>query len=97
MTTAIFPSLLREDPRYYQMGKGASLTAPITPSIVFLSLERIQDIIDLASQNRVAMPQPPQSPTFTTFVFLLLYDGMNNELKEFWPDIRRKVFHKNRP
>jgi len=79
------------------MGKGASLTAPITPSIVFLSLERIQDIIDLASQNRVAMPQPPQSPTFTTFVFLLLYDGMNNELKEFWPDIRRKVFHKNRP
>jgi len=37
------------------------------------------------------------SRTFTTFAFLLLYDGMNNELKEFWPDIRRKVFHKDRP
>jgi hypothetical protein len=26
-----------------------------------------------------------------------LYDGLSNELKEFWPDIRRKVFHKNTP
>jgi hypothetical protein len=33
----------------------------------------------------------------STFAFLILYDGMNNELKEFWPDIRRKVFHKNTP
>jgi len=23
---------------------------------------------------------------------VFLYDGMNNELKEFWPDIRGKVF-----
>jgi len=28
---------------------------------------------------------------------VILYDGMNNELKEFWPDIRRKVFHKDTP
>ncbi len=47
--------------------RGASLTAPITPSIVFLSFERIQGIIDLTFQNRVAMPQPRQSPTFTMF------------------------------
>jgi len=33
----------------------------------------------------------------TTFAFLILYDGLDNELKEFWPDIRRKVFHKNTP
>ena len=32
-----------------------------------------------------------------TFAFLLLYDGLSNELKEFWPDIRRKVFHKDTP
>ena len=31
----------------------------------------------------------------STFVFLILYDGLSNELKEFWPDIRRKVFRKN--
>ena len=28
---------------------------------------------------------------------LILYDGLSNELKEFWPDIRRKVFHKQDP
>jgi hypothetical protein len=33
----------------------------------------------------------------TTFGFLILYDGLANELKEFWPDIRRKVLHKNNP
>jgi len=31
MTTAVFPSLLKEDPRYYQMGKGTSVTAPCMP------------------------------------------------------------------
>jgi hypothetical protein len=28
---------------------------------------------------------------------LILLDGVSNELKEFWPDIRRKVFRKNTP
>jgi hypothetical protein len=33
----------------------------------------------------------------STFAFLILYDGLANELKEFWPDIRRKVLHKKNP
>jgi hypothetical protein len=33
----------------------------------------------------------------TTFGFLIFYDGISNELREFWPDIRRKVFHKKNP
>jgi hypothetical protein len=33
----------------------------------------------------------------STLGFLILYDGLSNELKEFWPDIRRKVLHKNNP
>jgi len=28
---------------------------------------------------------------------LLMWDGVSNEMKEFWPDIRRKVFHKETP
>lgn len=32
-----------------------------------------------------------------TFGFLTLYDGLSNELKEFWPDIRRKLAHKPAP
>ena len=33
----------------------------------------------------------------TTFGFLVLYDGLSNELKEFWPDIRRKPAHNSTP
>ena len=33
----------------------------------------------------------------TTFGFLVLYDGLSNELKEFWPDIRRKQAHNSTP
>ena len=32
-----------------------------------------------------------------TLGMLLLWDGVPNEMKEFWPDIRRKVFHRNTP
>jgi hypothetical protein len=28
---------------------------------------------------------------------LMMFDGVSNEMKEFWPDIRRKVFHKKSP
>ena len=33
----------------------------------------------------------------STFGFLILWDGLSNELKEFLPDIRRKVLHKETP
>jgi hypothetical protein len=26
-----------------------------------------------------------------------MWDGVSNEMKEFWPDIRRTVFRKNTP
>jgi hypothetical protein len=31
------------------------------------------------------------------FAFLILRDGLSKQMKEFWPDIRRKVFHKSSP
>lgn len=37
------------------------------------------------------------SRSLSTFVILIRCDGLDNELKEFWPDIRRKVFRKNKP
>jgi hypothetical protein len=110
MTTAIFPSVLHEDPRYYQMGRGRfahrayhavnRLFIIRTDSgrqrfnfsesggnVVAAALSNIYH----ASEDRTA------SRSATTVAFLILYDGMNNELKEFWPDIRRKVFHKKTP
>jgi len=110
MTSAIFPSMLREDPRYYQMGKGRFhhrayhainrlfVTRTDSGHNRFNFSESAGNAAAAAISNVYHVPEDrTASRTFTTFGFLLLYDGMNNELREFWPDIRRKVFHKDRP
>jgi hypothetical protein len=110
MTTAIMPSLLREDPRYYQLGKGRfAHRAYHAMNRLFVirtdsGHERFNYSESLGNAAAAAISNIYHAPsdrtasrTATTFVFLILYDGMNNELKEFWPDIRRKVFHKDAP
>ena len=110
MTTAIFPSLLHEDPRYYQMGNGSfARRAYHAVNRLFVSRtdsghdhfnysESIGNAVAAAMSNVYHVPEDrTASRNASTFGFLILYDGMNNELKEFWPDIRRKVFHKNMP
>jgi hypothetical protein len=108
MTTAIFPSLLHEDPRYYQMrqGKFSSrayysmnrlfVTRTDSGSTRFNYSESIGNAAAAAISN---IYHPAEDRTAgrnaTTFGFLILYDGLSNELKEFWPDIKRKVLHKD--
>ena len=107
MTVAIFPSLLREDPRYYQMGKG-SFARRGYHGINRLFVTRTDSghdrfNISESAGNAVAAAlsniyHPAEDRTAarnaSTFGLLILYDGLSNELKEFWPDIRRKVLHK---
>src|SRR6266851_1220920 len=110
MTTAIFPSLLHEDPRYYQLGNGRFVHRAyhaINRLFVvrtdsgherFNYSESFGNAAAAAISNIYHVPADrTASRTATTFAFLILYDGMNNELKEFWPDIRRKLFHKDTP
>jgi len=60
--------------------------------------ESTGNAVAAAISNAYHVPEDrTASRNASTFAFLILYDGMNNELKEFWPDIRRKVFHKNTP
>jgi len=66
MTTAIFPSLLREDPCYYQLGKGRLLTASTTRSTGSLSFEQIQDSNGSTIANPWAMPRQRQFQISTT-------------------------------
>lgn len=110
MTVAVFPTLLHEDPRYYQMGRGRFVHRfyhGINRLFVvrtnsghdrFNYSESIGNAAAAAISN---IYHPAEDRTAgrnaTTFAFLILYDGLSNELKEFWPDIRRKVFHKNTP
>jgi len=110
MTVAIFPSLLHEDPRYYQLGKGA-FARRFTYSLSRLFVNRTDsgktrfnysESIGNAAAAAISNAYHPEadrtaSRNAKTFAFLILYDGLSNELKEFWPDIRRKVFKKTNP
>ena len=110
MTTAIFPSLLGEDPRYYQLGKGGfGRRAYHAVNRLFVirtdsghdRFNYSESIGNAAAAGISNIYHPAEDRTvsrnLTTFAFLIIYDGLSNELKEFWPDIRRKVFHKNTP
>ncbi len=110
MTTAIFPSLLHEDPRYYQLGRGGFrrrayhavnrlfVTRTDSGHDRFNYSESIGNAAAAAISNIYHVPEDrTASRNATTFAFLIVYDGLSNGLKEFWPDIRRKVFHKNTP
>lgn len=110
MTTAVFPSLLHEDPRYYQLGRGGFrrrayhavnrlfVTRTDSGHDRFNYSESVGNAVAAAISNIYHVPEDrTASRNATTFAFLIVYDGLSNGLKEFWPDIRRKVFHKNTP
>jgi len=108
MTTAIFPSLLHEDPRYYRMAEGKIsrriyysanrlfVTRTDSGEERFNYSESIGNAAAAAISN-VYYPAEERtaSRNATTFGFLILYDGLANELKEFWPDVRHKLAHKH--
>lgn len=110
MTVAIFPSLLHEDPRYYQLAKGGFkrrawhavdrlfVTRTDSGGQRFNYSELVGNAAAAAISN-VYHPAEDRtvSRNLETYGMLIFWDGVSNELKEFWPDIRRKVFHKKNP
>ena len=110
MTVAIFPAILHEDPRYYEMKKGRFthrmvysigrlfVTFSDSGNVTFNYSEIIGNAAATAASN---IYHPAEDRTVSrnlgTWGMLIMWDGVSNEMKEFWPDIRRKVFHKNTP
>jgi len=110
MTVAVFPSMLHEDPRYYTLSEGTFrqrayhainrlfVTRTDSGGTRFNNSEVFGNAAAAAFSN---VYHAPEDRTFTrnigTFGMLIMWDGVSNEMKEFWPDIRRKVFHKKTP
>ena len=101
-TGAIFPTLLRQDPRYYQMGKGnffrrfgyAAMRIVITRSdssgkTQFNFSEFLGNGMAAGLSN--AYHPGPHTLASNTNVLgtQILMDALGYELKEFWPDIHR--------
>jgi hypothetical protein len=108
MTGAILPSLLREDPRYYQLGKGTfwRRTAYAISRIFVTRTDSGHQRFDYSEIFGSALSagistygyHPPADRRLanaaSVWGSLVGYDTLTTVATEFWPDIRRKLSHK---
>jgi hypothetical protein len=103
-TGAILPTLLHQDPRYYQLGKGEFLHRVVyAVSRQFIirsdlghSEFNISEIAGSAISAGISNAyHPAQDRTLTNTVSVwwtqVGWDTVGSVVKEFWPDIRRKA------
>jgi hypothetical protein len=104
MTSAVAPTLLHQDPRYFVLGEGSILHRAgyaLSRSVVTRTRagRRTFNLSEMGG-NAVAAGisnayHPPEdrtwSGTASRWGMQVMWDTLTNELKEFWPDIRRKI------
>ena len=107
MVGAVFPSLLHQDPRYYQLGEGgffhraghAALRVFITRTDSGKNQFNYSEVAGSALAAALSNTyHPPHDRTALNSANIWLTqiwgDAVSFELKEFWPDIRRKLHKK---
>jgi hypothetical protein len=105
MTSAVFPSLLRQDPRYFQMGKGGVFHRALhAGSRIFVIRSdsgntqfNFSEILGSGMAAAIANAYHPAPRTLLNSVSIwwtqIGWDAAGYELKEFWPDLKR-LLHK---
>lgn len=105
MTGAVLPSLLRQDPRFYQSGEGTfwHRTGYAMSRIVITRTDsgreqfNFSEIIGSALSAGISTysyhPRPDRTLANTASVWgsQIGYDTITLVVKEFWPDIRRRL------
>jgi hypothetical protein len=109
MVGAVFPTILRTDPRYFQLGKGGFIhrfgyaisriliTRRDSGSSLFNFPEFVGNATAITISN-VYYPAADRgfSASFDNWGAQMGIDAFGNELKEFWPDIHRYFLRKKR-
>ena len=104
MVGAVFPSILRTDPRYFQMGKGPFfrrftyaisrifITRKDSGGSTFNFSEPVGNGVAIGISN-LYYPAADRSTSsnLTGWGVQMGIDAFGNELKEFWPDIHRRI------
>lgn len=107
MTGAVFPSMLRTDPRYFRMGEGPA-GARLRYSLTRIFVTRTDsghsavNFSELGGNAAAAgisnLYYPSQDRTVSnsliTWATQIGIDCFGNELKEFWPDIHHRLSRK---
>lgn len=104
MTVGVYPSILKQDPRYFQLGHG-SITHRTLYSIsrIFwtrtdsgghqFNYSEIVGNLTAAGISNIYHPAEDRTLTNTLSVWGtdVMWDTISNVAKEFWPDIHRKI------
>jgi hypothetical protein len=104
MTTSVAPSLLKQDPRYFQLGHGSIWHRAVYSASRMIvtrsdsgnrqfNYSEIGGNLVAAGISNLYHPQEDRTITNTMSVWGtdIMWDAVSDELKEFWPDIRRKL------
>jgi hypothetical protein len=104
LTSAVLPSVLHQDPRYYERGTGGFLprmgyAASRTfvtrgdAGHVMFNVSELGGNALAAGFSNAYYPAADRSAaaTLTRWGMQVMWDTLSNEMKEFWPDVRRKL------
>jgi len=105
MTAAVLPSIFRQDPRFFQDGQGGFLRrAGYSVSRIVITRSdsghhefNISEVLGSAMAASISTysyhPKADRtlSNTASVWASMVAYDTLTITLKEFWPDIRRKL------
>jgi hypothetical protein len=108
MVGAILPSVLKQDPRYYQSGHGSFIhrtgyalsrliiTRGDSGNAQFNASEVVGSALAAGIVTYSYHPHEDKTLSNTASVWgtQVAYDALSYELKEFWPDLRRKFSQK---
>jgi len=109
MTEAIFPSLLHEDPRYFRRGYGgvwsrtfyAATRVVVTKTDSGGSRFNFSEVLGNATGTAISNAYYPDNRNVADNVeklgMQIGIDAVSQVLKEFWPDIKHKLFHGPNP
>ena len=108
MSEAVFPTLLHQDPRYFRRGTGTKWarlrysvgqifwTHTDSGGTQFNYSEILGNSTAVAVSNAYYVDNRTASDAVSKLGMQLGVDMASNVLKEFWPDILRKLGHKHR-
>jgi hypothetical protein len=110
MTTSVFPTLLHQDPRYFQLGTGRKWHRLwYSASQIFVTRSdsgetqfNYSEVVGNAVAAGISNTYRPQNQrtlgnTLNVWGTDILLNSLCNVAKEFWPDVRRKLRRHKHP
>lgn len=104
MTTSVFPTILHQDPRYFQRGSGGAWRRAVySVRQIFVTRSdsgkaqfNYSEIVGNAVAAGISNAYHPQnqrtlSNTLSVWGTDMMLNAICNVAKEFWPDLRRKI------